>query len=79
MAWVRIAGRTEEEMYEALGLPWIPPELRENRGEIAASDKPLLFTMARLDRIKNMSGLVELFGRSDDLRDAATIEIVSAQ
>ncbi|MCL7982755.1 MAG: DNA polymerase/3'-5' exonuclease PolX [marine benthic group bacterium] len=35
----RIAGRTEEEMYEALGLPWIPPELRENRGEIEAAEK----------------------------------------
>jgi DNA polymerase (family 10) len=31
-----IAGRTEEEVYEAIGLPWIPPELREDRGEIAA-------------------------------------------
>jgi DNA polymerase (family X) len=26
---------TEEEVYELLGLPWIPPELRENRGELA--------------------------------------------
>jgi DNA polymerase (family 10) len=33
----RIAGRTEEEVYGALGLPWIPPELRENRGEIEAA------------------------------------------
>jgi DNA polymerase (family 10) len=30
----RVAGRTEEEVYQALGLPWIPPELREARGEI---------------------------------------------
>jgi len=29
-----IAGRTEEEVYRALGLEWIPPELREARGEI---------------------------------------------
>ncbi|MFI5166967.1 MAG: DNA polymerase/3'-5' exonuclease PolX [Thermoanaerobaculales bacterium] len=28
---------TEEEVYEALGLPWIPPELREGRGEIEAA------------------------------------------
>ncbi len=33
----RIAGRTEEEMYAALDLPWIPPEMREDRGEIAAA------------------------------------------
>jgi DNA polymerase (family X) len=32
-----VAGPTEEGIYEALGLPWIPPELRENRGEIAAA------------------------------------------
>jgi len=30
----KIAGRDEEEVYAALGLPWIPPELREDRGEI---------------------------------------------
>jgi len=32
-----IAGRTEEEVYDALGLPWIAPELRENRGELEAA------------------------------------------
>ena len=30
-----ISGRTEKEVYAALGLDWIPPEMRENRGEIA--------------------------------------------
>jgi DNA polymerase (family 10) len=33
----RVAGDTEEEMYEAVGLPWIPPELREDGGELAAT------------------------------------------
>jgi DNA polymerase (family X) len=33
----RIAGRTEEEVYKAVALPWIPPELREARGEIEAA------------------------------------------
>jgi len=28
---------TEEEVYRTLGLPWIPPELREDRGEVAAA------------------------------------------
>jgi DNA polymerase (family 10) len=32
----RIAGDCEESVYRALGLPWIPPELREDRGEIEA-------------------------------------------
>jgi DNA polymerase (family 10) len=30
----RVAGATEESVYQALGLDWIPPELRENQGEI---------------------------------------------
>ncbi|ELZ08256.1 PHP domain protein [Halovivax asiaticus JCM 14624] len=34
----RVAGETEESMYDALGLPWIPPELREDRGEIDAAE-----------------------------------------
>ena len=34
----RVAGATEEECYAALGLPFIPPELREDRGEIEAAE-----------------------------------------
>ncbi|MBC7783251.1 MAG: DNA polymerase/3'-5' exonuclease PolX [Burkholderiales bacterium] len=30
-----VASRSEEDIYEALGMDWIPPELREDRGEIA--------------------------------------------
>ncbi len=44
-----VAGRTEEEVYAAVGLPWIPPELRENRGEIeraAAGTLPELIEVA---------------------------------
>ena len=33
----RVAGGTEEGVYEALGMAWVPPELRENRGEVEAS------------------------------------------
>ena len=33
----RLAGESETSVYAALGLPWIAPELRENRGEIAAA------------------------------------------
>ncbi|SEW05812.1 DNA polymerase/3'-5' exonuclease PolX [Halobacterium jilantaiense] len=32
-----LASETEEEVYDAVGLPWIPPELREHRGELAAA------------------------------------------
>ena len=34
-----VAGATEEEIYAALGLDWIPPELRENNGEIEAAEE----------------------------------------
>jgi len=47
----RIAGDTEESVYQALGLPLIPPELREDRGEIAAAlagRLPDLVTLADL-------------------------------
>jgi DNA polymerase (family 10) len=37
-----VAGATEEEIYAALGLDWIPPELRENNGEIEAAEKRTL-------------------------------------
>ena len=33
----RIGGRREQDVFDAVGLPWIPPELRENRGEIEAA------------------------------------------
>lgn len=34
-----VASKTEEEIYKALGLPWIPPVLREGAGEIDAAEK----------------------------------------
>ena len=33
----RVAGREEEDIYKALGLSWVPPELREDRGEVEAA------------------------------------------
>jgi DNA polymerase (family 10) len=38
----RIAGETEEGIYEALGMSWVPPELRENRGEVEAASRGAL-------------------------------------
>ena len=46
-----IAAATEEEIYEKLGLPWVPPELRENTGEIEAAlagDLPKLLDMTEI-------------------------------
>jgi len=41
----RVGGRTEEEVFAAVGLPWIPPELREDRGEIEAARAGTLPTL----------------------------------
>jgi DNA polymerase (family X) len=48
----RVAGRTEEEVYEAVGLPWIPPELREARGEIDLALKGRLPKLLELDDLR---------------------------
>lgn len=52
----QIGGRTEAEVFKAVGLPWIPPELRENRGEIEAA------------RAKRLPRLVELADIRGDLQ-----------
>lgn len=48
----RVAGRTEEDVYASVELPWIPPELRENRGEIAAAEKGELPDLITLDDMR---------------------------
>jgi DNA polymerase (family X) len=49
---VRVAGRSEEEIYAKLGLEYIPPELRENTGEIEAAEKHALPKLVKLHDIK---------------------------
>ncbi|HTY78321.1 MAG TPA: DNA polymerase/3'-5' exonuclease PolX [Candidatus Bathyarchaeia archaeon] len=48
----RIAGASEEEVYAAVGLPWIPPELRENTGEIEAAQARRLPALVTLDDVR---------------------------
>lgn len=47
-----VAGGDEEGVYEALGLPWMPPELREDRGEVEAADGRTLPALITLDDIR---------------------------
>ncbi len=47
-----VASRKEEEIYEKLSLQWIPPELRENLGEIEAAESGQLPTLVELEDIK---------------------------
>ena len=47
----QVGGRTEDEVFGAVGLPWIPPELREDRGELDAAREgrlPRLVTLASI-------------------------------
>src|SRR2546421_541953 len=48
----RVAGETEEEVYAKLGLDWIPPELREARGEIALARERRLPRLVELTDIR---------------------------
>ena len=47
-----ISGQTERDVYAALGLDWIPPELRENRGEIALAKAHALPALVTQDEIR---------------------------
>ncbi len=49
----RVAGESEDDVYEALGLRWIPPEQREGRGEIeAAAHEALPFSSGADARVR---------------------------
>ncbi len=48
----RVAGREEADVYKALGLPWIPPELREDRGELDAATAGRLPDLVEADDLR---------------------------
>ena len=48
----RIASETEAAVYDALDLPWLPPELREDTGELAAADAGELPSLVELDDVR---------------------------
>jgi DNA polymerase (family X) len=48
----RIAGREEADVYAAVGLAWVPPELREDRGEIEAASAGRLPALIRLEDLR---------------------------
>jgi len=43
------------------------------RGQYKDPEKPIIFTMSRLDKIKNITGLVEWYGKSDSLREKTNL------
>jgi len=48
----KVAGETEEGVYEVVGLLWIPPELREDRGELEAAERQALPHLVTLEDIR---------------------------
>jgi DNA polymerase (family 10) len=73
---VKIAGDSEESIYEALGLAFVPPELRENRGEIAAAERR---TLPRLVTIQDLRGDLHMHTTATDGRADAEAMAVAAR
>ena len=61
--------RQEAEVYETLGLPWIAPELREDRGELAAAQAGTLPTLVAWENIRG-----DLHAHTDWSDGAGTLE-----
>lgn len=61
----RLAGATEEEVYEALGMSWVPPVLRENRGEVEAA---LAHELPELVRLEDIRGDLQMHSTWSDGR-----------
>ncbi len=59
----RVAGRTEEEIYEKLKMDFIPPELRENTGEIEAAEEHRL---PKLIELKDIRGDLQMHTTASD-------------
>jgi DNA polymerase (family X) len=70
----RVAAATEEEVYAALGLDWIPPELRENCGEIEAAAERRL---PRLVEASDIRGDLHMHTKETDGR--ATLDEMAAE
>lgn len=54
-----------------------PVDNSEHRGYLADQSKPIIFSMARLDRVKNITGLVEWYGRNKRLQELVNLVVVA--
>lgn len=71
-----IAGATEESIYKALGLAWIPPELRENRGELEAAASSALPALIEL---RDLRGDLHMHTTESDGRESLEAMARAAQ
>ncbi|KAG6499583.1 sucrose synthase 2-like isoform X2 [Zingiber officinale] len=53
-----------------------PEDNTEHKGVLSDTKKPIIFSMARLDRVKNLTGLVEFYGRNERLKELANLVVV---
>ncbi|KAI3414366.1 Endoglucanase [Psidium guajava] len=54
-----------------------PEQNDEHVGSLSDRSKPMIFSMARLDKVKNMSGLVECYAKNSRLRELANLVVVA--
>ncbi|KAI4349687.1 hypothetical protein L6164_010249 [Bauhinia variegata] len=54
-----------------------PEQTDEHIGTLKDKSKPIIFSMARLDRVKNISGLVESYGKNSKLRELVNLVVVA--
>jgi len=59
----RVAGRTEEEIYAKLKMEFVPPELRENTGEIAVAEK---YELPKLIALRDIKGDLQMHTTASD-------------
>ncbi len=72
----KLAGATEEDVYRGLGLPWIPPELREDRGEI---DAALRNELPRLVEPREIRGDFHVHTNASDGRESLEAMVQAAR
>jgi sucrose synthase len=65
------------ELHEELETLIYGDHIEGSRGQLHDKEKPLIFTMARLDKVKNITGLVECYARSQQLREQANLLVVA--
>ena len=70
----KIGGKTEEEVYGTLDLPWIPPEMREDRGEVELATSGRLPTLIGYDEVRG-----DLHVHSNYSDGSATLEEIAVR